>query len=230
MRYAEPLEMIRFTQKIRKASLFLALTLVAFVLLEGVAMFLYPGGTWGNRSSLGHDFFGNYFCDLTASKALNGKTNPGAPYAKAGMFVFTLGLIPFWILITGVLRQLRARLSKLILGLGSISSVAAALVPFVPSTQYGNLHPVLVFLAGIPGILAGGLSTYGLVKTKSGSRIPARLAVITVVLIAIDGVLYAVHVATGYEVHPIVLPGLQKMGAASLVAWMLSAAVLGRRR
>lgn len=222
--------MIRLTRRIRKASLFLVLALVGFLVLEGVAMALYPGGTWGNRMSSGHDFFGNYFCDLTAAKSLNGQTNPGAPYAKAGMFVFTLGLIPFWILVSSVVRQLRARMSKFILGLGGVSSVAAALVPFVPSSQYGNLHPALVFLAGIPGLMAGGLSTYGLVKTKSGSRIPARLAVITFVLIAIDGILYAIHVTTGYEVHPIVLPGLQKMGAASLVAWMLSAAVLGRRR
>lgn len=174
-------------------------------------------------------FFGTFFCDLTAAKALNGKPNPGALWAKAGMFAFTLGLLPFWVLVTNVLRQVRARLAKIILALGSISSIAAALVPFVSSQRFGDIHAVLIFLAGIPGLLAGGLSTYGLVKTKTRSRIPARLAVLTVVLVAVDGALYALHVATGYEVHPALLPGLQKIGAMSLVAWMLSAVIFGGR-
>lgn len=221
--------MALFTRKIRKASLFLILALVVFAILEGVAMALYPGGTWLDRSAIGHDFFRNFFCDLAAPKALNGKPNPGAIFAQAGMFVFTLGLLPFWVLVTHLLRHVRARLAKVVLALGTISSLAAALVPFVSSQKYGTMHSGLVFLAGIPGILAGGLSTYGLVKTKSGSRIPARLAVLTVVLVALDGVLYAVQVATGYEVHPILLPGLQKIAATSLVAWMISAVVFGKR-
>jgi hypothetical membrane protein len=222
--------MIRITRKIRKTSWFLLLSIVGFILLETIAMVLYPGGTWMDRASRGHDFFRNFFCDLTAPKALNGQPNPGAIFAKVGMFVFTLGLIPFWLLVTSILRQARARLAKTVLGLGTVSSIAAALVPFVPSQQFGNLHPMLVFLAGIPGILAGGLSTYGLVKTKSGSRLPARLAVLTVILVGIDGVFYAIHVATGYELHPTLLPGLQKIAALSLVAWMAASALLGKRK
>lgn len=222
--------MIRITRKIRKASFFLLLCLGGFIAFEAIAMVLYPGGTWFDRTSRGHHFFQNFFCDLAASKALNGQPNPGAIFAQMGMVAFTLGLIPFWILVTGVLRQARARLAKVVLSLGTISSIAAALVPFVSSQRFGNLHPLLVFLAGIPGILAGGLSTYGLVKVKTGSRLPARLAVLTVILVASDGILYAVHVATGYELHPTLLPGLQKVAAMSLVAWMIAAAVLGRRK
>lgn len=222
--------MALLTRKIRKASLFLLLALGLFVVLEGIAMALYPGGTWSDRTATSHDFFRNYFCDVAASVALNGKPNPGAPFAKAGMFVFTLGLVPFWILVTAILRQVRARLAKVVLAMGTVSSIAAALVPFVSSQQFGNLHPLLVFLAGIPGVLAGGLSTYGLVRTKAGSRIPARLALLTVVLVAMDGALYALHVATGYEVHPALLPALQKVAATSLIAWMVSAAITGRRK
>ncbi len=221
--------MALFTRKIRKASLFLILSIALFVALEVVAMALYPGGTWLDRTSPGHDFFHNFFCDLTAPKALNGKPNPGAIFAKAGMFVFTLALLPFWVLVTTVVRQLRSRLANVVMALGTISSLSAALVPFVSSQQYGFVHPLLIFLAGIPGLLAGGLSTYGLVKTKSRSRLSARLAVLTVVLAGLDGVLYAIHVATGYEFSPALLPGLQKVAAMSLVLWMLSAAVLGKR-
>lgn len=222
--------MIRMTRKIRKASFLLLLCLGIFIVFEAIAMVLYPGGTWFDRTSRGHDFFQNFFCDLAATKALNGRPNPGAIFAQMGMFTFTLALIPFWILVTSVIRQVRARLAKVVLSLGTISSLAAALVPFVPSQRFGNLHPLLVFLAGIPGLLAGGLSTYGLVKVKTGSRLPARLAVLTVILVAIDGILYAVQVATGYELHPTLLPGLQKIAAMSLVAWMIASAVLGRRK
>lgn len=222
--------MIRMSRKIRTASFFLFVCLGGFIACQAIAMALYPGGTWFDRTSRGHHFFQNFFCDLAAPKALNGQPNPGAIFAQIGMFAFTLGLIPFWILITHVLRQARARLAKVVLSLGTISSIAAALVPFVSSQRFGNLHPLLVFLAGVPGILAGGLSTYGLVKTRTGSRLPARLAVLTVILVGIDGILYAVQVATGYELHPWLLPGLQKIAAMSLVAWMITAAVLGKRK
>jgi hypothetical protein len=220
--------MALFTRKTRKASFFLLLAIVVFVALEAIAMVLYPGGTWLNRSSTGHDFFRNFFCDVAASKALNGQPNPGAIFAKAGMFVFTLGLFPFWVLITNLVRTARARLAKVVLVLGTLSSIASALVPFVSSQQYGFLHPLLIFLAGIPGLMAGGLSTYGLVKAKSGSRIPARLAVLTVLLVAVDGALYAVHVLTGQEIGSALLPTLQKLAALSLVAWMVSAAISGK--
>jgi hypothetical protein len=216
--------MALFTRKIRNASFFLILSLMLFVVLECVAMARYPGGTWFDRTSVGHDFFWNFFCDLTASKALNGEPNPGAIFAQAGMLVLTLGFLPFWILVTSLVRTFR----EIILALGILSSLAAALVPFISSQEYGHLHSWLVFLASIPGVLAGGLSTYGLVKMKTGSRIPARLAVLTVVLVALDAALYAINVKTGYEIHPIVVPGLQKIATASLVAWMFSAAIFGR--
>jgi len=212
-------------RKMKKASFFLILALVLFIALEVVAMKLYPGGTWIDPTSMGHDFFRNFFCDLTAPKALNGKPNPGAIYAQMGMLVLTLGLVPFWVLVTNLVRQAR----EVILALGILSSLAAALVPFVSSQQYGHLHSWLVFLAAIPGVMAGGLSTYGLLGKKTGSRIPARLAVLTVVLVAVDAILYAINVKTGYEIHPVLLPGLQKIAVVSLVLWMLSAAVLGKR-
>ncbi len=215
-----------FTRKTSKAAFFLILSLLLFVALEVVAMARYPGGTWVDRTSVGHDFFRNFFCDVAASKALNGEPNPGAIYAQMGMLVLTLGLLPFWVLVTSLVRQGR----EIILSLGILSSLAAALVPFVSSQEYGgHLHSWLVFLAGIPGVLAGGLSTYGLVKTKTGSRIPARLAVLTVVLVAVDGLLYAINVKTGYEIHPVLLPGLQKIAAMSLVLWMVSTAIWGKR-
>lgn len=217
--------MALFTRKTNNLSFLLIFALVLFVAFETAAMALYPGGTWADPKSVGHDFFRNFFCDVAASTALNGQPNPGAIYAQMGMLVLILGLLPFWILVT----RLVGRGREIILALGILSTLSAALVPFVSSQQYGHLHSWFVFLAGIPGVVAGGLCTYGLVTNKTGSRIPARLAVLTVVLVAVDGLLYAISVETGYEIHPVLLPGLQKIAAMSLVLWMLSAAIGGKR-
>jgi hypothetical protein len=206
------------------ASLLVVVTTVTFVLLISVAMILYTGGTWLDPHTSGHDFFRNFFCDLTALEALNGQQNPGALFAKAGMMIFTVGFAPFWLLVAKVFAHAFARLSKVVQALGILSTAAAVLVPLVSSQQYGFLHPLLIFLAGVPGLLAGGFATYALATTKTETRVPARLAVLTVALVAIDGALYAAHVISGQAISSALLPGLQKFAALSLVAWMLSTA------
>ena len=99
--------------------------------------------------------------------------------------------------------------------------LAAAAVPLAPSQRYGALHPLLVFVAGIPGLLAGGLATFGLWTSKDAPRTPARLAGLCAILVAADGLLYAAHVASGQELTSALLPALQKLAAAALVAWMV---------
>jgi|GEM_PF-5961898 hypothetical protein len=65
--------MALFTRKIRKVSLLLVLAIVAFVVLEGIAMAMYPGGTWLDRSSVGHDYLRNFDGALYALHVVTGK-------------------------------------------------------------------------------------------------------------------------------------------------------------
>ena len=203
-------------------------SVVAALLLLVAAMALYPGGTWLDRSAPGHDFFRNFFCDLTADRALNGQTNPGASFGKAGMIVLSAGTLPFWFLVTRLFPA-RVGLSVAVRVLGLASALAATLVPLAPSQRYGFLHAVFILVAGVPGLLAGGLATFGLLATKSGPRMPARLAALTAGLAALDGALYAAHVASGEEVTSALLPTLQKLAALALVAWMAGTAALAAR-
>ncbi|TKD10195.1 hypothetical protein [Polyangium fumosum] len=210
---------------VRAAALFVLGALVLSLLLMAAAMALYPGGTWLDRASPGHDFLRNFFCDLTADRALNGQTNPGASFAKAGMVLLSAGTLPFWFLVTRLFSE-RARLGLAVRGLGLASALAAIAVPLAPSQRYGLLHAGLIFVAGVPGLFAGGLATFGLVTTNHGSRTPARLAGLTAGLAALDGALYAAHVASGVEITSALLPALQKLAALALVAWMAGTATL----
>ncbi len=198
------------------------------VLLIGAAMALYPGGTWLDRGAPGHDFFRNFFCDLTADRALNGQTNPGASFGKAGMIVLSAGTGPFWFLVTRLFGG-RVRLVVAIRVLGLASALAAVAVPLVSSQRYGLLHPMLILIAGVPGLLAGALATFGLLATKSGPRAPARLAALTAGLAGLDGALYAVHIVSGEEMTSALLPTLQKLAALALVAWMACTSVIAGR-
>ncbi|MDI1444592.1 hypothetical protein [Polyangium sp. 6x1] len=207
----------------RAAALFVIGAVVLSLLLMGAAMALYPGGTWLDRASPEHDFFRNFFCDLTAERALNGQTNPGAAFAKAGMILLSAATLPFWFLVTRLFPE-RARLAAFVRWLGLASALAAIAVPLAPSQRYGLLHPLLIFVAGVPGLVAGGLATFGLFATKRAARAPARLAGLTAGLAALDGALYAAHVASGVEITSALLPTLQKLAALALVAWMAAAA------
>lgn len=214
---------------VRAAALFVIGSVVASLSLLGASMALYPGGTWLDRAADGHDFFRNFFCDLTADRALNGQTNPGAWFGKAGMIVLSAGTLPFWFLVTRLFSA-RVGLSVAVRGLGLASAMAATLVPLAPSQRYGLLHAMLILVAGVPGLVAGCLATFGLLATKGGPRAPARLAALTASLAALDGGLYAAHVASGEEITSALLPTLQKLAALALVAWMAGTAAIVRRR
>lgn len=213
----------------RAAALFVLGSVVLSLSLMAAAMALYPGGTWLDRASPGHDFFRNFFCDLTADHALNGQTNPGAWFGKAGMILLSAGTLPFWFLVTRLIPE-RPRLALAVRGFGLASALAAIAVPLAPSQRVGLLHALLIFVAGVPGLFAGGLATFGLLATKHGPRLPARLAGLTAGLAALDGALYAAHVASGVEITSALLPTLQKLAALALVAWMAGTAKLAGLR
>src|SRR4030095_15920305 len=66
-----------------------ALAVVLLALLAGgavatvVAAAQYPGGTWMDRSTPGHSFWGNFLCDIARDPALDGRPHPGAPWGRA---------------------------------------------------------------------------------------------------------------------------------------------------
>lgn len=58
--------------------------LAAWVVLTGIAMRLYPGGTVRNPSASGYSFFQNFMSDLGCTVALGGHSN------RLGAFLFVM--------------------------------------------------------------------------------------------------------------------------------------------
>jgi hypothetical protein len=184
-------------------------------------MALYPGGTWMDRSARGHDFFRNFFCDLSAGVALNGAPNPGAWCATAAMVVLALGLFHFWLILPQLFAR-RGRHAARIRRLGLLSAAVLPLVPLLSSARCGSLHAAVIFLAAIPGIGAAALATRALWASPRARRPHGYLAAGMLAVSLIDGALYAVHVASGSAVPPLALPALQKVAALLLLACMAS--------
>lgn len=121
-----------------------------FVLLTVAAMVAYPGGTFTGESTVGYDFFRNFFSDLGRVTAPN-----GGPNTVSLILFFTaltlagLGLVLFFIAFrsfftndgTGILLSL----------LGTVTGVASGLcfvgIACAPYDLFFDIHYQLVFWA-----------------------------------------------------------------------------------
>ncbi len=84
-------------------------------------MWLYPGGTWWDKGTVGYRFWQNYLCDLEWHVALNGQDNTlGSQFARAALLVLVAGLAPFWIIVPSLFAE-RRRLGRAVQGLGLVA-------------------------------------------------------------------------------------------------------------
>ena len=72
------------------------LGITLFVVLYIVAANYYPGGSNENRMKEGFDWIHNYWCDLLAENAKNGKYNSGRGFALTGMVILFSSIAVFW--------------------------------------------------------------------------------------------------------------------------------------
>lgn len=197
---------------------------VVFVVATGIAMALYPGGTFLDARTVGHRFFENFFCDLFHAHGLDGRPNRGAFLAQLGMLAMLVGL---WAHFMVTARTIGGLPRVLVRVLGTVSAAAAIAVPLTPSDRFPRLHGVCVLLAAGPGVLAVVAGVVGLFRTKA--RGAAWLGVLLAVTAAVDAALYAWQMRTQAPT-PLALPALQKVAAGALLAWMLAVAAVDRRR
>jgi len=71
--------------------------LVISVILIGIAIFLYPGGSLLDKNSIGFGWSKNFFSNLFEANALNGSRNPGRIWAVIGMAFHSIGYGLFFI-------------------------------------------------------------------------------------------------------------------------------------
>ncbi|AKT43975.1 uncharacterized protein CMC5_082130 [Chondromyces crocatus] len=205
---------------------------LAWVLLSGVlgtgallgsAMALYPGGTWLDPQAPGHDFWRNFFCDLTQPVGLNGMSNRGAVLGQVGMLGLVFAFVPFWWLLPRLFPE-AASLGRGVRWAGLVSVVGLVAVPLLPSLRFGLLHTAAVFTACVPAFVAAGCAVVGL------RRWPwlRGLGAVTLLSAVVDAGLYARGMLLRGPTI-VLLPALQKVAALGLFGWMVGVALSALR-
>lgn len=203
--------------------------LVATSVLLGVAMWLYPGGTWMDPERVGHAFWGNFWCDLLRAEALSGAPNPiASELTRLAMIVAALTLGVHWILVA---RQSAVSASRRWgLGLGWASSVGITCVALLPSDRFPTGHPVAVLVMGpcfAGAVVLGALGFWRRDRQlrRAGQRhqafgLGALLAALALAFGLVNLVQYAAQALLRAEpAHS--LPLVQKVATLCLVAWVV---------
>lgn len=213
-------------------SLFVAGSIAIFVLGMAIAMTAYPGGTWCDRAAPGHDFLRNFFCDLLHDVALDGRPNAvGAGASRTAMLALLAGLLgAFWI----APRTFGTRpwSSRLVRAAGVLCALGGVGVAFTPSNHFPRLHTISVFAATFPGLLAMILASAAQLRAEDAratARLGGLLGVAAVVVGAFDAWLYARQLDGSHQCE-LLLPALERVAAALLLAWMAVVAVRDHAR
>lgn len=206
----------------RAASLALVGTVGIFMVLMGVAIASYPGGTWIDPGHRGFHPWHNFLCDLLLATAINGEPSPVAAAAsQVAMLVLIAGLGLLWLILPQLFHP-RDRVPKgIVFVAGTVSAAGLVGVPLTTSIEHAWLHGTFIAAAGVPGFTACLVAVLGLLRSPRAPRWLTVLSSIAVLVAMIDFVLYLDHLACGTEVNPL-LPALQKVATALILGWMLA--------
>ena len=189
--------------------------LLAFALSIGVAVVLYPGGTWFARDTAGYSFWHNYWCDLLSPVALNGQPNLGGSLlARLSFMCFALALASFWPMALALTDTERRDL--LASRAGQAGALGLVLTALLPSTSTPLLHGIAVVFAALASVLAAFLFSRS--QRKRGERVGAALGAIAGLVALAAVALYVYQGTFGHDVP--FLPAVQKATTFLLLSWM----------
>jgi hypothetical protein len=204
------------------AAVLLAL-LGAGAVATAVAAARYPGGTWMDRRTAGHSFWGNFLCDIARDFALDGRAHPGARWGRAAEWTLVLALGLFFSVAAALVEPPRVR--RTIGVLGAVAAVGMLLVP----VSSGVPHALALLAGAGPGFTATVLLLGGL----RGKPVLLRLGQAALALAALELALFlGFHERFGARTVPLAVPAVQRLALLGAVAWMgaCAVAVLNRRR
>jgi hypothetical protein len=207
----------------RAVAIAVVVGVVLGTLLLGLAMALYPGGTWCDRAVHGHAFWGNFLCDLAWDVSLGGDSNPvGSVVAKGAMICLALAVALFFLLVPALFEREapRRRTARAVRALGSVAVVGMIGVAVLPSSEVGDLHGALVFASAAPALLAALVTVFALFRGEPRPRVAAVLGSLALAASMLDLAMYGWHFAHRADCAPL-LPAVQKLALGFLLGWML---------
>src|SRR5262249_23210203 len=154
--------------------------LVTGALASSVAAAQYPGGTWMDRSTVGHSFWGNFLCDIARDYALDGRPHPGARWGRTAEWGLGLALGVFSWVAPAV--PVPARRRRTIRRRGAVATLGLLLVP----VTFGVRHALALIAGAGPGFTATLLVLRGL-RHRPGL---ARLGALALALSAVELALF----------------------------------------
>lgn len=133
------------------------LCMAVSMVLVGVAIRLYPGGSLADPHSVGFDWTRNFFSNLFLPKALNGAENPGRSWAVIGMAFHSLAEGIFFLRAANKMPSRHAALVLRIIGAANIA------FNFLIATP---LHDPMVTVSSTLGLLGLFYITVFVLKSK----------------------------------------------------------------
>ncbi len=131
---------------VRNACLPVLYAVPLFMILLGIAIAMYPGGTIGNSASHGYSWTRNYFSDLGRSKLFDGQSNTSCMILfSLAMTVVGAALIPFFVAWQVLFSQWRK--SWPMAAAGSLCGVVAAAAYWTIAIVPWNIHPLVHLFA-----------------------------------------------------------------------------------
>jgi hypothetical protein len=173
-----------------------AIACVLFVVLTGVAMLFYPGGTATDPTTHGYSFFTNFFSDLGLTQTRTGQPNT----VSAILFITALtaaggGLAVFFVAFTQFFAH--SIPGRLLSGIGSLFGVISGLcfigVAFTPANLVSKAHVQFVLWAFAAFPIAAIFYVAAMLRER---QYPKRFALVFAVFAALL-ILYMVLLLSG---------------------------------
>jgi hypothetical protein len=181
-----------------------------------VAAARYPGGTWMDRSTAGHSFWGNFLCDIARDPALDGRPHLGAPWGQAAEWMLVLALGVFFWVAPALIEPRRRRWTIRLLG--AVATLGLALVPVTSGVPHA--------LALIAGAGPGFAATLMVLRGLRHRPLLWRLGALALGLSGLELALFlGFHERFGATTVPLAVPAVQRLALIAAVAWMAGCAV-----
>ncbi len=160
---------------------------VCFLILTGMAMLLYPGGTMTDPHVQGYAFFSNFLSDLGQTSTPAGQDNFVSHLLfMIGLIIGGLGIILLFAAYTQFfVTPVRARRpGRLAAVCGLITGLCFIGVAVVPLNQYGLLHNLFLYTASVSFIVAYLLLFLAALRTPGFPRRCVYVFVVFAFLVA----------------------------------------------